>query len=95
MPDIEIPCVQCKENFVFTEKEQETFYRQNLMSPQRCQKCRSKRRLKEADSTTRYEIVCDNCGRHDKVPFQPKVGRSILCRDCHQASKSRHRFAEK
>ena len=26
MPDIEIPCVQCKEIFLFTEKEQEMFY---------------------------------------------------------------------
>jgi CxxC-x17-CxxC domain-containing protein len=93
MPDIEIPCIQCKEIFLFTEKEQETFYRQNLTTPQRCPHCRSKRRLKDADETTRYEIVCDNCGRHDKVPFQPKVGRSVLCRDCYQANKSRHRIA--
>jgi CxxC-x17-CxxC domain-containing protein len=27
------------------------------------------------------------------VPFQPKVGRSVLCKDCHQANKSRVRFA--
>jgi CxxC-x17-CxxC domain-containing protein len=23
------------------------------------------------------------------VPFQPKVGRSVLCRDCFQASRSK------
>ena len=43
MPDIEIPCVQCKEVFTFTEKEQELFYLKNMMAPQRCQKCRSKK----------------------------------------------------
>ena len=91
MPDIEIPCVQCKEAFVFTEKEQETFYQRNMMSPQRCLKCRSKKATARADASTRYEIVCDNCGKHDHVPFQPKVGRSVLCKDCHQASRSRTR----
>ncbi len=27
MPDIEIPCVQCKEIFVFSEKDQDQYYR--------------------------------------------------------------------
>ncbi len=91
MPDIQIPCVQCKEEFVFTEKEQEVFYQRNMMSPQRCGKCRSKKAAKSENAPTRYEIVCDNCGRHDHVPFQPKVGRNVLCKDCHQASRSRSR----
>ena len=30
MPDVEIPCVQCKEIFTFTEKEQENFYQRNM-----------------------------------------------------------------
>ncbi|MEO6588601.1 MAG: CxxC-x17-CxxC domain-containing protein [Pyrinomonadaceae bacterium] len=93
MPDVDIPCVQCKEVFVFTEKEQETFYQRNMMSPQRCMKCRSKKAAANPDATKRYEIVCDHCGKHDQVPFQPKVGRSVLCKECHQASKSRVRFA--
>ncbi len=91
MPEVEIPCVQCKENFIFTEKEQETFYQRNMPSPQRCTKCRSKKRVNTSDSSEKFEIVCDNCGRHDRVPFQPKVGRSVLCKECHQASKSRIR----
>ena len=93
MPDVEIPCVQCKEIFLFTEKEQETFYRQNMPSPQRCQKCRSKKAASGENASARFEIICDHCGKHDHVPFQPKVGRSVLCKDCHQANKSRVRFA--
>jgi CxxC-x17-CxxC domain-containing protein len=93
MPDVEIPCVQCKEVFLFTEKEQETFYRQNLMTPQRCQRCRSKKAASGENSPAKFEIICDHCGKHDHVPFQPKVGRSVLCRECHQASKARMRFA--
>lgn len=92
MPDIEIPCIQCKEKFLFTEKEQDTFYQRNMMPPQRCAKCRSKKATaNNSDSSARFAIVCDNCGKNDHVPFQPKVGRSVLCKECHQASKSRAR----
>jgi CxxC-x17-CxxC domain-containing protein len=93
MPDIEIPCVQCKEIFLYTEKEQEIFYQRNMMAPQRCAKCRSKKAAMGGDAPKRFEIVCDNCGKHDQVPFQPKVGRPVLCRECYNASKSRVRFA--
>lgn len=93
MPDIEMACVQCKDVFVFTEKEQGVFYQRNMMPPQRCPKCRSKKAATAENAPTRFEMVCDNCGKHDHVPFQPKVGRSVLCKDCHQASKSRVRFA--
>lgn len=91
MPDVEIPCVQCKEIFIFSEKEQETFYQRNMMTPQRCQKCRSKKRANTENNKGRFEIVCDHCGKHDSVPFQPKVGRSVLCKECFQASRSRAR----
>jgi CxxC-x17-CxxC domain-containing protein len=93
MPDVEIPCVQCKEIFIFSEKEQETYYQRNMASPQRCQKCRSKKAVNGSDASGKFEIVCDHCGRHDRVPFQPKTGRTVLCRDCYQASRSRARVA--
>ncbi len=93
MPEVAIVCVQCKDNFIFTEKEQETFYQRNMMSPQRCLKCRSKKAASGDNAPTRFEIVCDNCGKHSQVPFQPKVGRAVLCKDCFQASKTRPRVA--
>jgi len=93
MPDLEMSCVQCKDVFVYTEKEQGIFYQRNMMSPQRCGKCRSKKAAKGENAPVRFDIVCDHCGKNDYVPFQPKVGRSVLCKDCHQANKSRVRFA--
>ena len=93
MPDIEISCIQCKDVFVFGEKEQQMFYERNMMAPQRCQRCRSKKAAMREDAPSRFDIICDNCGRHDTVPFQPKVGRSVLCKDCHEASRSRARMA--
>jgi len=93
MPDIDIPCVQCKEIFFFTEKDQELFYQRNMAPPQRCPKCRAKKAALGADAPKRFEIICDHCGKHDTVPFQPKTGRSVLCKDCHEAGRSRARFA--
>jgi len=93
MPDVEISCVQCKAIFLFTEKEQENFYQLNMMPPQRCPKCRSKKVALREDAPKRFEIVCDHCGKHDQVPFQPKVGRSVLCKECHQANRSKVKSA--
>lgn len=91
MPEVEITCIQCKAVFIFSEKEQETFYQRNMMAPQRCQHCRSKKAAKRADAPSRYEIICDHCGKHDTVPFQPKVGRSVLCKDCFEATRFKAR----
>ncbi|MEO8071719.1 MAG: CxxC-x17-CxxC domain-containing protein [Acidobacteriota bacterium] len=89
MPDVDITCVQCKENFNFSQQEQEKFYQGNMMTPQRCPKCRSKKAAIGENAPKRFEIVCDNCGKHDQVPFQPKSGRSVLCKDCFQASRTK------
>lgn len=93
MPDIETVCIQCREIFLFTEKEQETFYQRNMTAPQRCPKCSSRKAAVAEHAPAKYEIVCDNCGKHDRVPFQPKIGRAVFCRECHEASRSRARFA--
>ena len=93
MPDVEITCVQCKEVFNFSQSEQEKFYQRNMMSPQRCLKCRSKKAAQGDNAPKRFEIVCDNCGKHDHVPFQPKVGRSVMCKDCFQASRTKSKVA--
>lgn len=100
MPDLELKCVQCHETFLFNEKDQEMFYRRNLPQPQRCAKCRPSRKKAaqaaasgESSARTRYEIVCDKCGKQDYVPFAPKAGRAVLCSDCHNASRARVRFA--
>jgi len=92
MPEVEINCVQCKEIFIFSEKEQEIFYQRNMMTPQRCPQCRSKKMVNKKDTIKLFEIVCDHCGKRDKVPFQPKVGRAVLCKDCYNANRSKTRM---
>ena len=99
MPDLELSCIQCQSNFTFTERDQDFFYQRNQPQPQRCDKCRpTRKKLAMAaanpdNSPQRYEIVCDRCGKKDLVPFAPKPGRNVLCGNCHQANRSRTRFA--
>lgn len=91
MPDIATSCIQCKGKFVISEKEQELHYRHNLAQPLRCAKCRS-RKEPAGEANSKFEIVCDICGKHDHVPFRPKPGRAVLCADCHGARRSRGRL---
>ena len=92
MPDVEIPCLECGATFIFSEREQGFNYERNLPNPQRCVKCRPRRSATESSRDERHEIICDHCGRKDFVPFKPKNGRPVHCRDCHNSQKSKSRF---
>ena len=32
-----------------------------------------------------HEAVCSDCGQTTTVPFKPKEGRPVYCRDCYRA----------
>lgn len=38
-----------------------------------------------------YDGVCDRCGVEFRVPFKPKPGRELLCRECLRASREEGR----
>jgi CxxC-x17-CxxC domain-containing protein len=99
MPDLEITCAECGENFPFTEREQDYYRERGLSHPKRCKPCRDSRRANFGDARgaaggaerQRFEIVCDQCGKPDNVPFKPQSGRPILCSDCFKASRAQNR----
>ncbi len=31
-----------------------------------------------------YKVICANCGTETEVPFEPRSGRPVYCRDCYQ-----------
>ena len=31
-----------------------------------------------------YKVTCANCGVETEVPFEPRSGRPVYCRDCYQ-----------
>lgn len=34
-----------------------------------------------------YDATCSKCGKATQVPFQPKAGRPVFCRDCYMQQK--------
>ena len=99
MPDIEITCAECGNEFPFTEREQEYYTERNLSQPKRCKQCRDARRANFGGSgggrgaggggeRQRYDITCDQCGKTDTVPFKPSTGRPVLCGECFSAGRA-------
>ncbi len=103
MPDLEITCAECGTAFPFTEREQDYYRERGLSHPKRCKPCRDARRSNfggpqrsgggGGGERERFEIVCDQCGKTDTVPFKPQEGRPILCSDCFSASRAQNRGA--
>jgi CxxC-x17-CxxC domain-containing protein len=97
MPDLEINCAECGSTFPFTEREQDYYRERGLTHPKRCKPCRDARRANfggqrqsggGGGERERFEIVCDQCGKSDSVPFKPQAGRPVLCGECFAASRA-------
>lgn len=97
MPDLEITCAECGNSFEFGEREQDYYRERGLSHPKRCKPCRDARRAnfgtgrQGGSERERFEIVCDQCGKADSVPFKPQSGRPVLCGNCFSASRAQGR----
>ena len=96
LADKTLTCRDCGRTFPFTVREQE-FYAQKGFNnePSRCAECRAvnKARLNGGVAPTpppsfdrpdrqMYPAVCATCGKATQVPFEPRSGRPVYCRDC-------------
>jgi len=84
--DKKLKCVDCVQEFIFSAGEQLFFHEKQFQHlPKRCKACKAKR----AKVRTCFEavVVCSECEVHTTVPFQPRLGRPVLCRSCFE----RHR----
>ena len=81
--DSNLACRDCGKDFVWTAGEQE-FYKQKGFDnpPVRCPECRSQRKTQRMSDWAMTKITCSRCGREDEVPFVPKKGTGVLCRNC-------------
>lgn len=96
LEDKSIQCFDCGSQFVFTIAEQEEFQsRGRFNDPKRCPSCRLARKQRQAaagytnnNSNFRsrpqmFAAICAHCGKATEVPFQPRQGRPVYCRDCY------------
>jgi len=86
--DQNLTCKDCGNQFVWTAGEQQ-FYAQKgfTNAPFRCPDCRNKRKDERRSSRVMTKITCSKCGKEDEVPFVPRKGTGVLCRECFAANK--------
>jgi CxxC-x17-CxxC domain-containing protein len=89
--DKTLACLDCGVEFTFTAGEQEFYYNKGFQNePKRCPDCRAnKKREKKSTRTDRqfYTVTCADCGQETKVPFEPRQGKPVYCRDCYDSKK--------
>jgi CxxC-x17-CxxC domain-containing protein len=98
--DRTIICRDCGQEFVFSAGEQEFFAQREFADPVRCSGCRQERRRARTNgdpamasaprSAPRemFAVICDQCGVETQVPFQPRQGRPVYCRECFQQMRA-------
>ena len=87
--NITLTCKDCGKPFDFTPEEQEFYASKGFTNqPVRCADCRRAKKARmegrgfNGGDRQMFDIVCSNCGKNDKVPFQPRGDRPVLCSDC-------------
>jgi CxxC-x17-CxxC domain-containing protein len=92
--DKSLVCSDCGATFTFDAGEQEFFATKGYTNePKRCTTCRASR--KESQGNTgggsnynraprqMFPAVCAQCGKNTEVPFEPRSGKPVYCRDCY------------
>jgi len=76
--------VQEIENPELAQKRMKEFYKQKGFEnpPARCPDCRTKKKAEKMADRQMTKITCSNCGKEDEVPFVPRKGTGVLCREC-------------
>ena len=85
--DKTLVCRDCGTEFVFTAGEQEFFETRGLQNePSRCPQCRAARKQSSHGDygapRQMHPAVCAACGKETEVPFEPRDGRPVYCREC-------------
>ncbi len=93
--DRTLTCRGCGQDFTFRAGEQEFYARRGLTNdPGRCPSCRAARRSGQSVAPRmrgeQYETTCASCGKQTAVPFVPREGRPVYCRDCFQPQRLSH-----
>lgn len=81
--DKTLVCKDCGKEFIFSAGEQEFYAEKGFQNePLRCKDCRQARKNSIRNNKEMYEIVCANCGKVDKVPFEPRHDKPVYCSEC-------------
>lgn len=93
--DKTIQCVDCGMNFPFTAQDQEFFAQKGYTNePKRCPSCRQLKKNERGGGGMRgqrqsFTATCAQCGNTTELPFEPRQGRPVYCRECFVKQQSR------
>jgi len=92
LTDKTLTCSECGQEFTFTVGEQEFYLSRGLLNePRRCPECRAARRRERRGSYGGsggvYSVICAACGKETTVPFEPREGRPVYCKECYAKMK--------
>ncbi|NLC83929.1 MAG: zinc-binding protein [Ruminococcaceae bacterium] len=102
MPDKNLVCKECKDEFIFTESDQSEFLaRGHMNAPSRCAGCREARKELRATLPANhpnfqqngrrerdmFPAVCASCNKSTTVPFRPRNDKPVFCRECYQGRR--------
>jgi CxxC-x17-CxxC domain-containing protein len=93
--DKSLKCSDCGADFTFTSSEQDFFAEKGYTNdPKRCQLCRATRKAQNNNSSgysqprrQMYPATCSECGKSTELPFEPRDGRPVYCRECYSRVK--------
>ena len=78
--DKKLICRKCGAEFIFSLGEQEFYLERGLKKePSTCRECRNN---KKKITGKLHNAVCTECGKTELVPFIPKEGKAVYCREC-------------
>ena len=99
--DKSLQCSDCGREFTFSVEDQEFFQSKGYTNePKRCPECRQTRKSERTGSDSygsggygsqrqMFPVVCSECGKETEVPFEPREGRPVYCRDCYNTRRPR------
>jgi CxxC-x17-CxxC domain-containing protein len=97
--DETLSCLDCGRSFIFTASQQEFFASKGFANkPGRCDDCRAARKAASGGQHSSFasgrrdrelfKATCSQCGGVAEVPFQPRTGRPVYCRDCFSSQQA-------
>ena len=95
--DKTLECSDCGSEFTFSVEEQELFQSRGYTNePKRCPECRQARKQERYGNSgygyrtqrQMFPAVCAECNKETEVPFEPREGRPVYCRDCYSKVRS-------
>ena len=93
LEDKTLVCRDCGQEFIFTTGEQEFYQSRGLQNePGRCPECRASRQRERRGGYNQprqmFTVTCAGCGVETTVPFEPREGRPVYCKECYVKQKN-------